>query len=152
MAFAAFIFACVFAWCLDLTVSGQLQDNSIARLAVMVLITGGVLFLSLVCLLSALRSRVIVGPDGLDIVHVFKREHVPWIRITGISLRYNRMLWDVEIQMMSKKQVILVVPVRLSRWTIPTEYYDEPTRKTPRRLRKQYALLREAWQANIAAW
>ncbi|GAA0563963.1 hypothetical protein GCM10009546_27790 [Actinomadura livida] len=144
MAFAAVLCAYVFVWCLKLTMSGGLPDYSTGRLFGMGLVMTAALFLGFTCMLS-LRSRVIVSGDGLDIVHTYRREHLPWDEITGITLRYNKHVWDVEVRTSGDARPILVVLVGSIRSTIPWERYDVAPPNTPRRLRDQYGTLREAW-------
>ncbi|GAA3973312.1 hypothetical protein GCM10023085_64770 [Actinomadura viridis] len=145
MAFGAAFCIYLFVWCLELTVSGGLPDQSTSRLFGMAVIMAGLLLLGLVFTLS-LRSRVIIGEDGLEIVHAFRRERLPWDEITGVWVRAESISYDVMVRTPEKEHNVLSVPVRPVGLPLPAERFDVPPPKAPRRLRKQYGWLREAWE------
>ncbi|MEU8799658.1 PH domain-containing protein [Spirillospora sp. NPDC048819] len=147
MAFGAAFCAYLFFWCLNLTISGELPDYSFGRLLGVGVIMVGALYLSFACAMS-LRKRVVIGEDGIDIVHTFKREHLPWDEITDVSTGFKGRFWDVEVQAGGKKRLLLLVPVSVFHGTEHGERYAHAPPQAPRRLRTQYAYLRETWEAH----
>jgi hypothetical protein len=151
MAFGAVFLAYIFVFCLVITVSGNLPDYSAMRLAGVIAILAVSLLLSVVCA-AATRWRALITADGVEVVHAFKRERLPWDEITGMSVRAHGPFWDLNVQTEAGKKKILTVPVPLlGLGPTESENYDAAPPHAPRRLRKQYGWLREAWDDHRAA-
>ncbi len=150
MAFVAVVLAAVFAWCLVITVSGELPDRSPGRMLGMVLIMAAVLALGLWCVASV-RGRVVIGEDGLDIVGAFSRRHLPWDRVTGMwvndaPMRPPFRVWELTVRTSGGEEKVLMVPVLRIGGPDETERHHIVPQQAPRRLRKQFGWLYEAWQ------
>lgn len=143
-AFALFIFV----FCLAIMIRGELPDYSFPRVLGMI----GILAAALACTAgasAALRRRVIMDGNGIEVVSAFRRRRLPWAEIEQVTLRSGWRAWLVCVRTAEREHRVFAYPVTVLASSDDQRYESAPPH-TPWGLRRLYGRLREEWEARRA--